>query len=167
MFPKKDEDSYKKAFETFKLIAPYGKAKFTAKNGAKVFVSPFADPNDLEHNFEVAKVMANTLKKTIKIRPHTDGTVILNAKNPEYLVNKKIADLKAPKGVALKNIFKKANKQKTKVVVIDLLNNPNSFAQMKLAIIKRLGITDIYPNIEEVILISKDRKTIEVIKRKK
>ena len=167
VFPKKDEDSYKKAFETFKLIAPYGKAKFTAKNGAKVFVSPFAGPNDLEHNFEVAKVMANTLKKTIKIRPHTDGTIILNAKNPEYLVNKKIADLKAPKGVALKNIFKKANKQKTKVVVIDLLNNPNSFAQMKLAIIKRLGITDIYPNIEEVILISKDRKTIEVIKRKK
>ena len=65
------------------------------------------------------------------------------------------------------SLQKKTNKQKTKVVVIDLLNNPNSFAQMKLAIIKRLGITDIYPNIEEVILISKDRKTIEVIKRKK
>lgn len=167
VFPKKDKDSYKKAFESFKLIAPYGKAKFTAKNGAKVFVSPFADVKDLKHNFEIAKVIANTLKKTISIRPHVDGRVLPNLKNPEYLINKKLADLKAPKGLLLKNILKKANKQKTAVVVIDLIDNPNTFKVMKTAVIEKLKDATIYPNIKEVVLISKNRKTVEVIKRKK
>lgn len=167
VFPKKDKDSFKKAFESFKLIAPYGKARYTAKNGSKVFVNPFADVKDLKHNFEVAKVIADTVKKSVSIRPHIDGRVLPKLKNPEYLIDKKLADLKAPKGLLLKNIFKKANKQKTAVVVIDLIDNPNTFKTMKTAVIEKLKNNDIYPNIKEVILISKDRKTVEVIKRKK
>lgn len=165
VFPKKDEDSFKKSFESFKLMAPYGKAKFTAKNGAKVFVSPFADANDLKHNFEVAKVMANALKKTIKIRPHTDGTIILNTKNPEYLINNKLAELKAPKGINLRNSFNKAVKQKSEVVVLDLIDNSQSFKTIVDAVKRKFEKPNTYPTIKEVIVISKDRKNIEIIKR--
>lgn len=67
-------------FELDKLNAPYEQG-YKAKNGAVVEVSIFADPADLDDNFETAKIIADDLKENISIRPHLN---LKGHKNPEY-----------------------------------------------------------------------------------
>lgn len=93
IMPSRDEKAVKVAFESFKLQAGYGKAKYNSNSGGKVFVSDFADPLDLFNNFSVAKVMADK-GMTVKIRPDINANVIKGFKNPEYLIGKSPADLK-------------------------------------------------------------------------
>lgn len=165
IIPKKDEKRMKLAFESMKLRLAYGKAKHTSPTGSKVFVHPFADPTDLYDNYTNAVLISNSLKRNVKLRPHIDGTVLLNTKNPEYLINNKVGERKAPKGLNFRNVFNKAVKQGSEVVVVDLVDNPNSFSEVKTQIIRHLSKPTNYITIKEVILISKDRKNIESIKR--
>ena len=165
VIPKKDEQRVKVAFESMKLRLAYGKARYTSPSGSKVFVHPFADVKDLYENYINAVNIANTLKRNVKLRPHLDGLIMKNIKNPEYLINNKIAERKAPKGLNFRNVFNKAIKQGSEVVVMDLIDNPKPYKEVKETIVKQLSRQDRFPTIKEVILISKDRKTIESIKR--
>lgn len=165
VIPKKDEQRMKLAFESMKLRLGYGKAVYTSPSGSKVFVHPFADTRDLFENYDNAVLISNVLKRNVKLRPHVDGRVLLKHSNPEYLINNKIGERKAPMGLKLRNIFSKAMRQSSEVVVIDLTDNPNSFKDVKDLVIRQLNRKDRFPKIKEIILISKDRKTVESIKR--
>lgn len=167
IIPKNDEKRMKLAFESMKTRLAYGKANYTAKNGSKLYEHPFADKNPSERvrNFEVAKEMVNKLNRTIKITPKVDGRVILNKKNPEYLIDGKISDRKAPKGKNLKNIFKKSASQGVKIMVIDLIDCVETFDIMKPIVTNKLNTEGIFPKLKEIILVSKDREKIESIKR--
>lgn len=165
IIPKKDEQRMKVAFESMKLRLAYGKARYTSPSGSNVFVHPFADPKDLYENYINAVNISNTLKRNVKLRPHLDGLIMKNIKNPEYLINNKIAERKAPLTLNFRNVFNKAVKQGSEIVVVDLIDNPNTFDQVKEQIKKHLSKPTNYKSIKEVILISKDRKTIESIKR--
>ena len=88
----------------FKLLNKDHKAKINAelmkynmpmeiayhgKHKKKVFVSPFADENDLVSNVETAMVIVDKLGIDVKIRAHIN---IQNHKNPEYEIGGKIGD---------------------------------------------------------------------------
>ncbi|CDF80583.1 phage Mu protein F-like protein [Formosa agariphila KMM 3901] len=165
IIPKKDEKRMQVAFESMKLRLAYGKAKYTSPTGSKIFVHPFADPVDLYDNYSNAVLISNTLKLNVKLRPHIDGAVLLNTKNPEYLINNKTGERKAPEGLNFRNVLRKAVKQGSEVVVIDLVDNPNPYKNVKAVLTQQLSRQDRFPSIKEIILISKDRKTIESIKR--
>jgi len=66
--------------ELQKLNAPYREI-YKAKNGASVSVSPYADRKDLQENLTIAKVIADKLGISVKIRPHL---ILEGYKNPEY-----------------------------------------------------------------------------------
>ncbi|TWP23516.1 hypothetical protein ETU10_07270 [Apibacter muscae] len=149
------EGEFNKHFETAKLDAPYLNLK-----GVKVNI--WADLEDYKENLDAALV----LKKAgyeVKLRPHVN---LKNISNPEYEINGKIAERKAPKGFNLKNIFRKANKQGCEMVVVDMVDHPYTLEEMENAVIEKLRQPDLYPTIQEVILIGKDKK-IKAIKRKK
>jgi SPP1 gp7 family putative phage head morphogenesis protein len=166
-FPAGDATAVKKAFENFKLIAPYGKARFIAANGSKVFVSPFADakPRELIGNYKVAVKIAEQLNKTVKLAPHVDGTLLLKKTNAEYLINGKIADRKSPVGKNLRTILRKASQQNVEVLVIDLQNSSLTIEETKTALAKNFKLDTNYSSIKEVIFVSKNRKVITHYKR--
>lgn len=126
IMPSRDEKAVKVAFESFKLQAGYGKAKYNSNSGGKVFVSDFADPKDLYENYTSAVRMADK-GITVKIRPHIDSNVIKNHKNPEYLINKLIADRAEPKKARgiISAIDEKVNKQLCECVVLDFTTKFN------------------------------------------
>lgn len=81
--------------------------EYVSKNGAKVSVSKFADPVDIDENYETAKVIADQLKKDVEIRPHIN---VPGWTNPEYKIEDKIADrAKITKGVDY--VFRDKKKQ--------------------------------------------------------
>lgn len=59
-------------------------------------ISDFADPKDLAKNVESARVISKELKMKVKIRPHINEDGV---KNPEYLIDEKLADLKNIQGL--------------------------------------------------------------------
>lgn len=69
--------------ELNKLKAPL-KIYYKAKNGAKVRVSPFADPTDYNTNFKIAKLIADKIGDSVDIRPHL---YLKGYKNPEYEID--------------------------------------------------------------------------------
>lgn len=155
VIPKKDENNYKQAFEQFKLIAPYGKAKFTATNGAKVFVSPFADANDIVANIDSAKLIANSLKTNVRIRPHAN---IKGVKNYEFEIYKKPSDLKTVTSYnGILNGFQSARKQGVKVVVFNLSNIQQLVVNEVYRKLKGAVTPERNKNIETVILIYKSK----------
>ncbi len=167
-FPKKEVSSIKQAFENFKAIASYGKARFVAENGSKVFVSPFADAraDELIGNYKVAIKIAEKLDVDVKLRPHIDGQ-ILSKKNPEYLIGGKLADRKALESKNYKNVLRSANRQGVEIIVIDLHKNKDTIENATKRIKAILEKEKVHENIKEAYIISSDRKKISVYKRKK
>ncbi len=162
-YPAGDEKNVQKAFENFKLLASYGEARYVAKK-AKVFVNPFADasPRELIGNYKVAIKIAEQLDLNVKLTPH----VLINKKtNAEYLINNKIADRKSPKGNNLKNLLRKAVKQEVEILVIDLQNSNRSTLDIINELAGRFKDPKNYESIKEVIIVSKDRKTLKKYKR--
>lgn len=103
------------AFELSKLHAPYGKV-YKAKGGATVKVSPFVDQHDFEDNYATAVKLANE-NISVKIRPH----ITLNKyKNPEYEIDKKMADRKQQKGKNVSSNIRSAKKQGAKIIVFEI-----------------------------------------------
>ncbi|MFK5890767.1 MAG: phage minor head protein [Flavobacteriaceae bacterium] len=142
-FPKKDAKSIKKAFEKFKLITSYGKARYVSKNGAKVFVHPFADAADLPKNYISAVKMADA-GISVKIRPDIDTNFIVGAKNPEYVINGVFADrvglknfnnlgstIRDKKKQSINKVINPNGKKYSIVFDLEEVNNPN---------LKELGI---------------------------
>lgn len=86
----------KVSFERSKLSAPYNKAVHKSPKGkGSVDISPFADLSGFDANYKSAVVIADSLGYTVKLRPHIE-TSIFPTKNPEYLINDKIGELKTP-----------------------------------------------------------------------
>ncbi len=145
----------KKAFEYSKLAAAKEKA-YKADNGAIVKVSPFAHLSDFEENFTDAKLIANTLNYNIDIEAHLDGEIVKNHKNPEYLINDKVADRKELKGINTKNVFKSAEKQGCEVVVLNLKVNQIDKTEVLENLKSRFKFDSSFPTIKEVIIIDKN-----------
>lgn len=125
MFEKSVEKG-REIIEKTKLFAPY-KTIHKAKNGAKVSVSPFADKNDLDKNVKSAKIIANKLGVSVKIRPHIN---LQGHKNPEYEIKKLLADRKETKSyTGIKSNLESAKKQGNNIVVFDISNFENWNAQ--------------------------------------
>ena len=98
-------------------IAYHGKYK------KKVFVSPFADENDLVSNVETAMVIVDKLGIDVKIRAHIN---IQNHKNPEYEIGGKIADRKEVSSyTSIKSNLETARKQGNQSIVYDITKFQN------------------------------------------
>ena len=82
---------WQKAFELSKLSAP-ANLVYTAKNGATVTVSPFADEKDYKNNISDAKIVADSINVSTEIRAHLEGH-----KNPEYKTDGIFGDRVEPK----------------------------------------------------------------------
>jgi SPP1 gp7 family putative phage head morphogenesis protein len=151
--------------ELSKLNAPI-ETVYKSKSGKKLEASIFADEVDLKDNVTVAIVLVEKVGLNIQIRSHLNGHLVKGYKNPEYLVDGKIAERKAPESKNYSNILSKANKQECEVVVIDLSVNKDSIEK---ALIKVDGILkfNVHPFIKTVYFVSSDKKKVEVYKRKK
>lgn len=162
VYPSSDQKAVQKAFENFKINAPYGKARYTAKNGSKVFVSPFSDanPRELIGNYKVAVKIADQLNVDVKLRPHINGSVILKKSNPEYLIDGELADRKSPSGSRLRSILSKAKRQNIAILVLDLQHSLRTFEDIIDELAGRLKDEKNYKNIKQVILVSKNRKVV-------
>lgn len=102
--------------ELIKLNAPYDEA-YKAKNGKKVMANIFADEQDKLKNIETAMVVVDNLKTDVFIRPHIN---VQNYKNPEYLIDGKLADRKEQIGKNIASNLKSAKLQGCKIVVFDV-----------------------------------------------
>ena len=97
---------------------------YHGKNNKKVYVSPFADPTDLKNNVESAMVIVDSLKIDVSIRAHLN---VQNYKNPEYIINGKVSDLKTNfkennyNGIS--RAFESAKDQGCKSIAFDLTNS--------------------------------------------
>ncbi|MCR2007423.1 DUF935 family protein [Bacteroides acidifaciens] len=103
----------RKETERSKLYAPYH-----SDPESKVLISDFADPKDLAKNVESARVIAKELKMKVKIRPHINEDGV---KNPEYLIDEKLADLKNITSLGgIKHGLKSSCKQECEYTVFNL-----------------------------------------------
>lgn len=103
----------RKETERSKLYAPYH-----SDPESKVLISDFADPKDLAKNVESARVIAKELKMKVKIRPHINEDGV---KNPEYLIDEKLADLKNITSLGgIRNGLKSSCKQECEYTVFNL-----------------------------------------------
>jgi SPP1 gp7 family putative phage head morphogenesis protein len=105
--------------ETIKSI-PYAEVK-SFENGGKVLIHPFAErgPNNiyLKENYKGALYIAESLGHEVKIQYNLNGA----GRNPEYLINGVVADLKKPLTQPNK-VIKKALQQGCKIVVFNTEN---------------------------------------------
>lgn len=105
--------------EYMKLNAPYDEA-YKAKNGKKVFANIYADEGDKIKNIETAMIVADKLEKDVFVRPHIE---VQNHKNPEYLIDGKLADRKEQSGKNISSNLNSAKKQGCKTVVFDIASD--------------------------------------------
>lgn len=157
-----------KAFELSKTEAPMIK-RYRAENGAKVRVNPFTDnrPDELSGNYKTAVLLADKEKLNVDLLAHLDGRIIKNQPNPEYKINDKLADRKAPEEKKYKNVLRAANAQGCEIVVIDLSRNKDSIENAENMVNNILKQKDVHPNITDVYIVSSDRKNVKHYKRKK
>lgn len=113
---------WQKSFELAKLSAP-ANTVYTAKNGATVKVSPYADERDSIDNIQVAKKYADN-EISVKINAHINSGIIKNFPNPEYTIDETKSDLKINfknnnyEGIG--NAFKAAKNQGCESIAFDL-----------------------------------------------
>jgi len=162
--PKKDEKRMQLAFESMKLRLAYGKPKYTTNSGNNVYVHPFAKATTAYTNFEAGKALAQNLKRDVKVRPFIDTTILKDVTNSTYVINKKQASRNAPKNADFKKALDNAVNDKSSIAVIDLLNTDKTISDTKTAVSKLLTDSKTYETIKEVVIISKDRKTVETLK---
>jgi SPP1 gp7 family putative phage head morphogenesis protein len=157
-----------KAFELSKLEVPLIK-RYKSPSGAKVNVSPWTDtrPDELSGNYKVAVVLADKEKLNVDLLAHLDGWVVKGKSNPEYRINGKIADRKAPESTNYKKSLSRANEQGCEIVVMDLSKNKDTIENAEAKIDNVLKLDNVHTNIKEVYIVSSDRKTVKHYKRKK
>lgn len=109
--------------ELQKLNAPYREI-YKAKNGASVSVSPYADRKDLQENITTAKVIADELGVSVKIRPHL---ILEGYKNPEYEIKGIVGDRAVFEGTDLRKFVSNTFKNKYKDSIGQLSGQRNSF----------------------------------------
>lgn len=145
---------YIENFEHAKLAAPPNTV--FEKDGKSLKVSPFADEKDLQENITDAKILVQQAKVNVEIRAHLDGHILKNLKNPEYLIEDKIADRKAPqtaKAKNLRNIYKSANEQKCESLVLNLSKTALTLEEVMDEVRKKFKT---FPAIKTIYIIDKN-----------
>lgn len=109
IFPEADAKKIKASFENLKLAEPDYNLVHTNKK-AKLEVSTWADPYDVEINHKYAKILVDELGVSVKIKAHSE--FIKERKNPEYEINGLNSDLKSVKSIkGITNGFDNAKTQ--------------------------------------------------------
>lgn len=124
VFPAEDAKKIKASFETMKIAEPDYQTVFETKK-AKLEVSTWADPNDLEANIKSAKIIVDKLGVNVKIRNHTE---VEGIKNPEYEIYGLKSDLKVIDKIGgvkngIDNMYKKMKLNKNHFSVVFNLDN--------------------------------------------
>ena len=159
------EAMLKYVLELAKLKAPLI-TRYTAPNGAKVKVSPFADkrPDELMGNYRTAIPIADDLGRNVSLVAKLDGRLVPGRANLDYLIDGKAADRKTPRGKKIRNIMRSAVGQRAKIIVLDLSENDQSLDAM-IKIVERRLLSKGFVGIEEVIIVSHDRSAAVSVKR--
>ena len=111
LFPEAEVSKIRKGFEELKLLEPMYEEIFK-KGSGNIQSSVWADPKDIDQNLANSKILVNSLKAKVKIRPHVNSSILKGKKNPELEVNGKVADLKnLTSNNGITNAFKSAKKQ--------------------------------------------------------
>lgn len=142
--------------ELAKLNAPY-ETVYVSKAGKKLRVNIQAHSVDLDENKRIAKILIDQFDLNIDIRPHLDGRIVKNHRNPEYLINGKIGERKTPEGGNYNNILRMASKQGCEIVVIDLSLNNDSVENALHRINNILRLDNVHPTISEVYVVGNDQ----------
>lgn len=140
-----------------KESGPYQEV-YKSSSGAVVEASVFADIADYDENLNTAKVLADN-NIPVKIRPHILSNGV---KNPEYEMEKKLADRKELRGKNVKTILSKAKKQGAKIVVIV----PTGTELSEQRIIERIRghVQQWHKNVFSRIILVREGKIIDVLK---
>ncbi|MGC4130169.1 MAG: phage minor head protein [Bergeyella sp.] len=157
-------DTWKKSVESSKRAAPGNIVYKNDKNTLKV--SPFADEKDLKDNIADARTLIDNHKIDIQIRAHLDGRILKDFKNPEYIINGKIGDRKAPISLDYSKTLSKANKQGCEVIVFNISKNGDTMENAIEKIEKLLGYRGVHSNIKEFYIIDKTGKSKHIIRKK-
>ena len=157
-------ENARRNMELSKLNAPF--ETISKKGGYKLRANIYADKTDLIDNIEIAKIVMESQKVNIDIRPHLDGHLIKNQANPEYLINSQLGERKSPVGTNYNNVLRKANKQGCEIVIIDLKTNKDTLENALKKVDNILRFEHVHPSITEVYIIDSNNK-VEVYKRKK
>lgn len=157
-----NDEMAKRNQELMKLNAPF--QDYITRKGNIVPVSIFAHYVDPEFtdNLIVAGLIRDILKLKILIRPHI---LLEKYPNPEYSINGKIADRKSPLSTNLRGVLRKATKQNSRIVVIDLKDNDNSISDIIKQLQSNFRFDTNYETIQEVIIVSKDRRVVKHLMR--
>lgn len=136
-------ENAKRNMELTKLIAPYEVA-YKGKNGKTVEVNIFADKNDLQDNITTAMVIVDNLNTSVQIRPHLNQNIAHGSKNPEYLINGNLSDLKSlfkdESYKAINNAFKSAKAQGVGSIVFDFTK---SFKKLDIEQVNRWVLSNV------------------------
>jgi SPP1 gp7 family putative phage head morphogenesis protein len=129
----------KKNAELIKLNAP---KETLYKNGKhSVTASIYHDKKDFADNFESAKIIVDNLKVNVEIRADIK---VEGYKNPEYIVNKILMDLKSDfkdnNYKSINNAFKEAKHQAVDGIVF---NFTNSFKNLNVTEVNRWVLSNI------------------------
>lgn len=160
---------FAEAFEYSKINAPFIKAYKNTNTGAEVNVSPWTDkrPDEFYDNYNVAVALAKKHNLKVDLVAHLNGRVIVGASNPEYKINGKIGDRKAPLEKKYKNVLRKASGQDCEIVVIDLSKNKDTVENAEAMVNAILKNEKVHVNITDVYIVSADKKTVKHYIRKK
>lgn len=148
IFPSEDAKKIKASFEDMKISTPDYNIVHTNKK-ATLEVSTWADPGDIELNHKYAKILVDKLGISVKLRPHSE---IEKTKNPEYLINGFVSDLKSPEsnnGIGTQ--FKKSKEQ------MGTITNSYSIV-FNLDLIKELDHNVIITQIENKVSANRGKK---------
>lgn len=120
----------------------------------RVKISPSADPQDLERNYQVADICAKRLKIDFVIRGHSE---VRKFTNPEYLImNKFLGDRKSIKGLNnMRSVIDAAKEQ-----MMNKLANPKQiphYIVWDLDLIKSLDIDEIITTLKRKVTAERGR----------
>lgn len=147
-FPDADVKKIKASFEDMKISTPDYQTVFETKK-AKLAVSTWADPKDIELNVQYAKIIVEQLGVDVSIRPHSE---LSKVKNPEYLIRGFVSDLKNPE--SNNGITKQFKAAKEQMGTISL----NYSIVMNFDNIKTLDFDVIIKQIENKISVERGKK---------
>ena len=136
IFPDKDARKIRSSFEDLKLKLPqYNEVH--KKGSGSLEVSVWADPEDIVQNIAAGKVLVNSLKAKVKIRPHVNSAIKKKYKNPELEINGVVGDLKnITSNSGITNGFKTAKGQMGALKGYTVLFNLDGIKKLDLTAIK-------------------------------